>query len=311
MSDTADLDQAVTFEWVAAPADLAPFVNSFYIMQVGPAAVEDMMPAYSGQLCLVVRGGGTMTFHDGRTDSTRPLFLLGTLTRAQRFTVRPDTLVIGASINNLGWASFVRASAHRVKDASFDGAALLSEETCQRLLAMRDQAAEGALTPRSGVDLLAQEIRQGLRPLSERHEQVISQTLAWLSASFKPEIADLLDALPYSERQVQRLVAQFFGQTPVGLIRKFRAVRAATLLAMEELDPGLEAQVRGSFYDQAHMIKEIRHFVGKTPRRLQPDVDSVVRETLGEPGYGAVDLFGGNEDGNGDARDDSLNKPDS
>ncbi len=141
-------------------------------------------------------------------------------------------------------------------------------------------------------------IRDGLEPLSERHQQVITETLRWLSASFKPQIADLLEALPYSERQVQRLVAQFFGQTPVGLIRKFRAVRAATLLTMDELDPALEAQVRDSFYDQAHMIKEIRHFVGQNsatpPTRC---ATSVVRETLGEPGYGAVDLFGGNEDG--------------
>ena len=33
---------------------------------------------------------------------------------------------------------------------------------------------------------------------------VIATTLAWLSGSFKPQISDLTDALPYSDRQVQR-----------------------------------------------------------------------------------------------------------
>ena len=297
MDDAGSVAHAVAFDWVAAPADIAPYVNSFYIMQVGSEPVEDMMPAYSGQLCLVIRGGGTMQFHDGRTQSTSPCFLLGTLTQAQRFTVEAGTLVIGASLNNMGWASFVQAPADQVKDCKYDVQEWLPEPVCAQLASIRARAEQGETTPAQAVDALVEVVRDGLVPLSERHQQVITETLRWLSASFKPEIADLLDALPYSERQVQRLVARFFGQTPVGLIRKFRAVRAGTLLTMDQLDPALEDQVRGSFYDQAHMIKEIRHFVGKTPKRLQPDVDSVVRETLGEPGYGAVDLFAGNEGG--------------
>ena len=296
MGEAEDNAQAVAFEWIAAPADLAPYVNSFYVMEVGPQPIEDMMPAYSGQLCLVIRGSGTMTFHDGREQSTSPCFLLGTLTQAQSFTTQPDTLVIGASLNNVGWAAFVDAAADKVKDRKYDARELLSEAICDTLEDIRHRAQQGAITPREAAGALADVIREGRKPLSDRHQLVITETLKWLSASFKPQIADLLDVLPYSERQVQRLVAQFFGQTPVGLIRKFRAVRAGTLLTMDELDPALEAQLRDSFYDQAHMIKEIRHFVGKTPRRLQPDVDSVVRETLGEPGYGAVDLFGGNNE---------------
>ena len=297
MGEAVNDAQAVAFDWIAAPADLAPYVNSLYVMQVGDEPVEDMMPAYSGQLCLVIRGGGTMSFDDGRVQETSPCFLLGTLTRAQRFTVEPGSLVVGASINNIGWASFVQAAADTVKDRKYEAHELLFDATCKSLEDIRQRTEAGDITPAEAAEELAALIRNGMEPLSERHQQVITETLRWLSASFKPQIADLLEALPYSERQVQRLVAQFFGQTPVGLIRKFRAVRAATLLTMDELDPAIEAQVRDSFYDQAHMIKEIRHFVGKTPRRLQPDVDSVVRETLGEPGYGAVDLFGGNEDG--------------
>ena len=154
----------------------------------------------------------------------------------------------------------------------------------------------GELDERAAVDELARVVEEDISPLSERHLQIIDRTLEWLSSSFKPEIADLQDRLPYSERQVQRLVARFFGQPPVRLIRRYRAIRAATLLAMPDLTPNMEAEIRDAFYDQAHMIKEIRHFTGRTPKRLTPSSHSVVTETLGEEGYGAVDLFGGNQD---------------
>ena len=287
---------AVSFEWVAAPEDLAAYLNSLYILRAGDADIEEMMPAYSGQVCVPLRGSGTMEFHDGTTARTSPCYFLGPLTQAQRFTVKAGSVTLGASLNVRGWTAFSGIPADEAKNTAFPAEKVLEEEAAQRLLALNGQVAEGHLTEREALDVLADVIRQGVKPLPVRHEQVIAETTAWLSSSFKPEIADLMEALPYSERQVQRLVTRFFGQPPVRLIRRFRAVRAATLLTMEKLDPALEAEVRASFYDQAHMIKEIRHFVGKTPRRLQPSQDTMVRETLGEPGYGTVDLFGGNQD---------------
>ena len=293
MEQQGAAENAVRFEWVAAPSDLADYLNSLYVLRVGPADVEEMMPAYSAQLCVLLRGSGTMEFHDGTRASTTPAYFLGPLTQAQRFTIKAGSVTLGASLNVRGWAALTGLDADKVRDSAFPAPQVLPAEAYGRLEDVIRQVADGKLSELAGVDILADVIRQGLRPLSERHEQVIATTLAWLSGSFKPQISDLIDALPYSDRQVQRLVSRFFAQPPVKLIRRYRAVRAGTLLTMDELDPRVEAELRDSFYDQAHMIKEIRHFVGKTPRRLQPSNDTMVRETLGEPGYGSVDLFAG------------------
>ncbi|MBX7458698.1 helix-turn-helix domain-containing protein [Qipengyuania sp. 1NDH17] len=296
MAETAHADSSYRFEWVAAPKALTPYLNSLYILRTGETGVADMMPAYSGQLVVTLKGGGTMHFAKGGASRTTPAFLQCPLLQAQEFAIDPHTVMLGVSLNFRGWAALTGLPVDEYSDRSVPVADVFPEEIASPMLALVRQAESGELGEREALDRLAQIVASGISPLSERHLQVIDRTLEWLSSSLKPDIADLQDRLPYSERQVQRLVTRFFGQPPVRLIRRYRAIRAATMLAMPDLTPKLEAELREAFYDQAHMIKEIRHFTGRTPRRLQPKVDSVVKETLGEPGYGSVDLFGGNQD---------------
>ena len=50
------------------------------------------------------------------------------------------------------------------------------------------------------------------------------------------------------------------------LARKYRAVRAASALARGECLE--EAQLGDAFYDQSHLIREIKRFAGATPGQL-------------------------------------------
>lgn len=288
--------EAYEFEWVESPGDLAPYLNSLYILRSGGQSVSDMMPAYSGQLVLTLTGGGTMHFAAGGSANSTPAFFQCPLTQAQSFTLHPHTVKLGVSLNFRGWAALTGLPVNEFCDCSIPVEKGFDSKLAERTYALVERCNAGGLGEAEALQELAQIVREGLKVPSERHLQVIDRTLDWLSSSLKPEIADLQGALPYSERQVQRLVTRFFGQPPVRLIRRYRAIRAATLLAMPDLSPRLEAEIREAFYDQAHMIKEIRHFTGRTPRRLRPKVRSVVKETLGEPGYGSVDLFGGSQD---------------
>lgn len=296
MADGAGATNTVDFTWVAAPAKLVPYVNSFYILHSGQEKVADMMPAFSGQLVLTLQGGGQMRFAKGGWATTTSAFLLCPLMQAHEFELEPRTVMLGVSLNFRGWAAFTGFPVDEYNDRRVTVSEGLTEDIAGKIHALREKAATGEIGEREVLDALANIIEHGISPLSERHLQVIDTTLEWISSSFKPAIPDLLDKLPYSERQVQRLVARFYGQSPVRLIRRFRAIRAATLLAMPDLSPRVEAEIRTAFYDQAHMIKEIRHFTGRTSRRLRPHVDSMIKKTLGEPGYGSVDLFGGNQD---------------
>ncbi len=98
---------------------------------------------------------------------------------------------------------------------------------------------------------------------------------SWLMQSLSPDVAALNAQCGLSQRQVERLAKQLFGMTPKMLARKYRALRAAHALACgDEKDAVISA-----FYDQSHMIRELKTFAGETPRQLQlgrADVDRLI-----------------------------------
>lgn len=296
MGETSTAEPPYSFEFVAAPEDLQPYLNSLYILRAPEVDVDEMLPAYSGQLLLMVEGGGQMHFDEGVTHKTLESFFLTTMLEAHKFELFAPTRMLGVSLNFRGWAALTGLPINEHHDGFLPLDKVLPADLVDRLVPIPGQVRSGELSERDALAAMASVVRDGISELPPRHNQVIDTTLEWLSSSFTPDIEALQDRLPYSERQVQRLVSRFFGQPPVRLIRRYRAVRAATLLSMPNLDPAMEAEIRDAFYDQAHMIKEIRHFTGRTPRRLLPKENSVINDMLGPEGYSSVDLFGGNQD---------------
>ena len=284
------------FHFVAVPADLEPYLNSLYTWRTNVPFLDDVLPAYSGQLVSFVSGQGMLCPAGGDEYPTSDAFIVAPLLAAIPFVIDGPALAFGVSLNFRGWAALTGFDVAACNDRMFPAAEGIAPHLAERLAMLAGQLRDGEIDEQAMLDAMAQIVREGIRPLPDKHRLVIDRTLEWLSASFSPEIAVLNANLPYSERQVQRLVARFFGQTPMRLSRRYRAVRAATLLSLPDIDQALEVEIRDALYDQAHMIKEIRHFTGRTPRRLLPAAGSVVSEMLGPDGYGVVDLFGGNQD---------------
>ena len=53
----------------------------------------------------------------------------------------------------------------------------------------------------------------------------------------------------------------------------------------------IETGIQAAFYDQAHMIKEIRYFTGLTPKGLQQNAGSFADYLLGPDGLTPLDPF--------------------
>ena len=88
----------------------------------------------------------------------------------------------------------------------------------------------------------------------------------WLTDSVSPQVPDLVEATGMSIRSVERMTKHYYGLPPRMLARKYRAVRAASALARGEcLDA---AQLGDAFYDQSHLIREMKRFAGATPGQL-------------------------------------------
>ncbi|WP_324828901.1 helix-turn-helix transcriptional regulator [Qipengyuania zhejiangensis] len=295
MSASAGDQEPYSFQFVAAPDDLAPYLNSLYIWRSTEAELADVLPAYSGQMAAFAMGKARMAFDDGAVGESSDAFFLAPLCQARSFQVRGPAVLFGVSLNFRGWAAVCGLSVHDHHDKFLPADMVLGESLAVEFASLAPRWRDGELDDDGILAAMAGIVRRSLSELPPAHLEVIDRTLEWLSSSFKPALDDLYDTLPYSKRQVQRLVAQFFGQSPVRLVRRYRAVRAATLLSLPQLGEEMEADIREAFYDQAHLIKEIRFFTGRTPKRLQPQTQSPVNGMLGPEGYGAVDLFGSGE----------------
>ena len=101
---------------------------------------------------------------------------------------------------------------------------------------------------------------------------------AWLQSSLSPAVDDLVAQMRLSRRQVERLCKRLYGAPPKLLSRKYRALRAAVVLAKGEVCAA-ELLDRG-FYDQSHCIREIKRFTGVTPTRIPSDLNELTRLTM-------------------------------
>tara|TARA_R100000049_G_scaffold1112_1_gene2517 strand:- start:175 stop:603 length:429 start_codon:yes stop_codon:yes gene_type:complete len=120
-----------SFEFVAAPPDLAPYLNSLYIWRTSDGQLDDVLPAYSGQMVVFGRGVGRMQFDDVVSD-TSDAFFVAPLCQARNFSVSGPGVVFGVSLNFRGWAALSGLSVHDYHDAFLQPETVLQDPLAER-----------------------------------------------------------------------------------------------------------------------------------------------------------------------------------
>ncbi|MEM7703631.1 MAG: helix-turn-helix domain-containing protein [Pseudomonadota bacterium] len=250
------------------PAGLERHVLALFESKFRTEPVYDRHPGALGQLFFVINGRATGHFDD-RTDivETSPI-LLNAFDVATPFKAEGPFWCIGASLSPFGWAALTQASVYDHRNRYIPAGELIGADVDWLQERFRHGRRSGEMTSEAACVELADWIAERLSPIPETHEALIEKTLAWLGSSLNPPVEELFEGCTYSRRQVERLVQQYFGFAPRGLARKFRAIRAANLLAQPDLTDEGEAEIACAFVDQPHMIREIRRFCGYTPSRL-------------------------------------------
>ena len=269
-----------TLEYVDPAPELAQLVTTFYHFQCDDREIRDIQPAAIGHLALFPLGKGAMSRPDGGSDPSHEVNLLTPFAQAMPFVMKGPFHAVGAALTPLGWAGLTGLHAGEHANRLYDATDYLPQDAVQAgkdaCAAYRAGEADGPAL----IALLGGLIAANLALPAERYMRLIGVTAQWLAASDAPEIEDLYAASPYSRRQTQRLVERFFGSSPVALRRKYRALRAAALFARPDLTDAQADAVIGAFYDQPHMIHEIRYFAGRTPARLSSDDTPYLRELV-------------------------------
>lgn len=254
---------------IPPPADAAGLVNTFYIIETGDGRIEEAIPAYSAQLLVMVRGHVDFIFADGSTGQSSTVFVNGPLMRSARAVLHGPVLQIGASLTHTAWQRLANLPADKVNEQLIPAEAVLAADQIAALEAAAAACREGRIPPEALCTLLTEAIATGSHPLHGEHVAVVEAILRWLGSGFDPALADLYASVSVSPRQLQRICRRFFGVPPAQVLKRFRALRAAMLLAQPNISQELHDQLMATYFDQAHLIRDIRRYTGRTPTQFR------------------------------------------
>lgn len=272
-SPVADAGPHFSLNYFEPAADLRSLVSSYYLFSADLPRVVDVMRADLAQLRFMIAGHGHYRFGDGAPMRTPAVSLIGPTTASTSFDVEGPLIVFGVGILPAGWAALVRDDASRyanlVEDATDIFGALLGDA----LDAMRTTPAP---------DLLVSIADAVMRALAARAQDpplwFTDIADRWLTGAASPDVGALIAEAGLSARQIERLARRIYGAPPKLLSRKYRALRAASAIAADQL-PWSEV-VGEAYYDQSHFIRDFKRFTGLTPRQFQLAPPPVTRLML-------------------------------
>ncbi|MCZ8368793.1 MAG: helix-turn-helix domain-containing protein [Porphyrobacter sp.] len=254
---------------IPPPADAAGLVHTFYVIETDEPRIEEAVPAYSAQLIIMVRGRVSFTFAQGNTGHSATVFINAPQLRSSLCVLEGPVLQVGASLTHAAWQRLSNLPADEVHDRLLPAEAVLSADQIAALEAAAGACQEGLITPEALCTLLTEVIAAGPHAPRANHLAVVDAILHWLGSGFDPVLADLYASVRVSPRQVQRICRRFFGVAPAQVLKRFRALRAAMLLAQPTLSQELYDQIMATYFDQAHLIRDIRRYTGRTPTQFR------------------------------------------
>ena len=275
----------------APPAALVPFVTHVYFFQCEEVRLTDQMPAALGQLLFLLKGSANLQFQDGHTVPAKGATILGPGLGAAEFTFEGPFYHLGFALSPLGFVALTGQPANQYADRAVPASELFGLEIETLAQAITAGFAEGTMRLSQIVDEVAHFLLPRLRPIPNSHIQMIQKVIRWISSDFDPDVEQLYTKLDMSRSTAARLITRFFGCAPKLLMRKYRALRAATIMIDPNATAEMRSQVESTFYDQPHMIREIRKFAGRTPGALDSNNAKVMRLWLSKENYRDIESF--------------------
>jgi AraC-like DNA-binding protein len=264
---------AVSLDYAAPDADLKEFVSVFYNFRVDLPHFEDVDRADLAQLRFQLKGSGRYRFADGHEQETPEIQVVGPTMGVTHIAVNGPGELFGAGLLPRGWAAMIAIDASSLTNRAVDATELFGRDMYAVLEALRRAT---TLEERVAIgNALVRDLTARGNELPRWFTRTVDD---WLESSFSPEVDDLVAAAGLSRRQVERLCKRLYGCPPKLLSRKYRALRAAVVLAKGETSTA-ELLTQG-FYDQSHCIREIKRFTGITPTQIQGDLNELTRLTM-------------------------------
>lgn len=255
--------------YVAPAEDVRDIFSAYYYAEFPPdpiiaherAAIAQIRFVFEGSVIAIPPTG--IRFHADRA------LIYGPTTGQTQYEITEGLRFIGSGLLPCGWHAITRRSAADYLNTIIP----IDEEFCPTLSGLpgRLAAADGL---EAMVALLDEWARSVDRFVDPDVRQFVHMVDHWLISAIAPELDDLHGKTSLSRRHVERLVKNLYGVPPKVLARKYRALRTAKLLHATN---AASEDYAYAFYDQSHMIRELKHFTGQTPKEIRFDVGEVTR----------------------------------
>lgn len=257
------VDGSAPFELHYFPPDpdLADMVSSFYVARINMPRFDEYERADRPQFRFMTVPDGEYIFADGNRSPACRANIVGPTSGRVRAIANCPTAMFGFGMLPAGWAALMGDDADKLTDRAIDAADLFGP-WIDDVAAALERATSDEERRVIGNNFAREVLTRG-----EAAPMWFIRTVdEWLTATPSPQVPALVEATGMSIRSVERMTKYYYGLSPRMLARKYRAVRAASALARGE---GLEsAELGDAFYDQSHLIREIKRFAGATPGQL-------------------------------------------
>jgi AraC-like DNA-binding protein len=263
----------INLKYEIPPAILQPLVSSFYLFDYDGDAMREVERADRAQFRVMLSGEGYYRFADGNEYPTYPVTVVGPTTGPCEAIASQSLTVFGWGMHPAGWAALMGGDAEHWVDKAFD-ARLIFGDT---IMALRDAL---RMIPDP-----ADQFPVGFAAAAEIYREVDSAPFEftamvdrWLLDDSDPDVDVLVAMSNLSPRQLERMTKRYYGMPPKKLARKYRALRAASKLAHgDSLD---DTELGLAFYDQSHLIREVKQFTGLTPKQLRSGASELTKATM-------------------------------
>lgn len=259
-----------------APHDaLVPFVSSLYRFEYNGEAIRQPERADRAQFRILLNGQGQYEFIDGTGCAMSAVTIMGPTTAPMHTLADGPLTIFGWGMTPAGWAALMGKAAGNWVDQAFDARTIFGDaliQLQQQLMDAPDIETQFAIGQIAAAEIFA--------ALDTAPFEFTSLVDHWLLHDAEHEIDALAVATGLSPRQLERMTNRYYGMPPKKLARKYRALRAAHRLAVG--DSLNDTELGLAFYDQSHLIREVKHFTGLTPSELKAGSSILTAATIRE-----------------------------
>lgn len=277
----------------APTPELAPYVTQIYFFRCDEPAIRDRQPASLGHLIFLLSGRGTLKFQNGDIVDVADATVFGPGLAAAEFDFEGPLYDLGFALSPLGFVALTGKAANLYADRAVPASELFGPQVDQLAEEFSAGHRQGTMRVAEMVEKATALLLSQVRPVPPSHMHMVHTVINWLSSDLEPNVEKLYPMLDMSRSTAARLITRYFGSAPKPLMRKYRALRAASMLIDPNCTNALRAQIESLFYDQPHMIREIRQFAGRTPGALDGDDTKILRIWLSKNNYRDIETFPG------------------